>query len=51
MLVVGPALGILITNVVPLPGMDSTSMSPLCNCTVRYTSDRPMPVPVCLVVK
>ena len=27
----GPAFGILMTNVVPTPGVDSTSMSPLCS--------------------
>ena len=32
-------------NVVPVPGVDCTSISPSCSCTVRYTIDRPMPLP------
>ena len=32
----------------PRPGVDCTSISPSCSCTVRYTIDRPMPLPSCL---
>ena len=35
----------------PRPGVDCTSISPSCSCTVRKTSDSPMPLPCALVVK
>ena len=38
-------------NVVPAPGVDCTSISPSCICTVRYTIERPMPLPFSFVVK
>jgi len=36
---------------VPDPGVDCTSISPSCICTVRYTIERPIPLPLSLVVK
>ena len=38
-------------EVVPRPGIDCTSISPLWSWIVRNTSDRPMPLPCGLVVK
>lgn len=37
-------------NDVPRPTVDSTSTSPPCSCTIRYTIDKPMPLPSLLVV-
>src|SRR5204863_3277258 len=45
------ACGSKILNVVPAPGVDCTSISPSCIWTVRYTIDKPMPLPFSLVVK
>ena len=45
------ARGSEMVKVVPAPGVDSTSMSPLWSWTVRNTIDRPMPLPPRLVVK
>ena len=45
------ACGSRTRNVVPAPGVDCTSISPSCICTVRYTIDRPMPLPFSFVVK
>ncbi len=45
------ACGSSTRNVVPAPGVDCTSISPSCICTVRYTIERPIPLPFGLVVK
>ena len=34
----------------PFPGVDCTSISPSCICTVRYTIERPIPLPLSFVV-
>jgi len=39
------ARGNSIRNVVPLPGVDCTSSSPSCIWMMRYTIERPIPVP------
>ena len=36
---------------VPRPGVDCTSTSPSCSCTIRYTMDNPIPLPFSFVVK
>ncbi len=50
---VGPevACGNRMRNVVPVPGVDCTSISPSCSWMVRNTIDSPMPLPPDLVVK
>lgn len=45
------ACGSRIRNVVPVPGVDCTSISPSWSCTVRNTIDSPMPLPPAFVVK